>query len=247
MENKVVLLGTYGGDESHCLSAWQSTNVELGLELPHEVQDRISALYQETVVLKKKSPLELLKMLAEHGHHTPFEKSCLHFQITGDIASHIHCLKHRIATSINSESARYKKLQNKHYLPEDWKDVPVSEFTAEIERIHPAASLQHGVDWYTILEDFTLLSEQLYAQAAEELTLKLGRKRAKESSRFFLTYNKQLDFDIMFNFRSFQNFYRLRGSGHAQVEIDDIANQMLGLVQELPEFSMTLEAFGLNA
>lgn len=247
MENKVVLLGTYGGDESHCLSAWQSTNVELGLELPHEVQDRISALYQETVVLKKKSPLELLKMLAEHGHHTPFEKSCLHFQITGDIASHIHCLKHRIATSINGESARYKELLDKWYIPGDWKEAPVDQEVAWVGEHIELLGTNTGDNWASLLEDYTKLGHHLYHKANESLSPKLGRKRAKESSRYFLTYNKQLDFDIMFNFRSFQNFYGLRGSGHAQVEIDEIANKMLGLVQELPQFSMTLGAFGLNA
>lgn len=101
--NNVTLLGFYGSDKTHALSAWQSTNVELGVELPEEVSERIAILFEETVKGKKKSLSELLSMLAKHGHHTPFEKSALHFQITGDIASHIHCLKHRIGVSINSE------------------------------------------------------------------------------------------------------------------------------------------------
>ena len=235
MDNKVVLLGTYGGDETHCLSAWQSTNVELGVELPHNVERRIHVLFEETVVKKKKPPQELLTMLAQHGHHTPFEKSALHFQVTGDIASHIHCLKHRVATSINSESARYKKLANKHYLPEDFRGIPVQDI-----------GLGKGAyDWYEVLDNFAQESEKLYETAARELTPILGRKRAKESARFFLTYNKQLDFDIMFNFRSFANFYGLRGTPHAQVEIQNIADQMLALIKELPQFTMSLEAFGL--
>ena len=63
----------------------------------------------------------LLNMLASEGHHTPFEKSQLHFLVTVDQATHIHLLKHRIAVSINGESARYKELkEDKTYLPEDW-------------------------------------------------------------------------------------------------------------------------------
>lgn len=45
------------------LSAWTSTNRDL-------TEDK-----------KKRLP-ELLKMLAEKGHHTPFEKSSLHFLVT---------------------------------------------------------------------------------------------------------------------------------------------------------------------
>ena len=50
-------------------------------------------------------------MLASEGHHTPFEKSSLHFLVTVDQATHIHLLKHRIGVAINGESARYKELK----------------------------------------------------------------------------------------------------------------------------------------
>ncbi len=82
MNNEIQLIGTYGSDESHAMSAWTSTS----RELTEEKKNRIPAL---------------LKMLAENGHETPFEKSSLHFLVTADIASHIHCLKHRIGVSIN--------------------------------------------------------------------------------------------------------------------------------------------------
>jgi thymidylate synthase ThyX len=51
----------------------------------------------------------------------------------------------------------------------------------------------------------------------------------------------------MFNFRSFVNFQRLRNSEHAQVEIREIAAEMLRLVKEIPgdPFEYTIEAFGL--
>ena len=91
MINKVELIGWYGGDEVNACSAWTSTS----RTLTEEKKNRIPAL---------------LKMLAENGHETPFEKSTVHFLVDTEIASHIHLLKHRIS-SLNAESARYKELK----------------------------------------------------------------------------------------------------------------------------------------
>jgi len=204
--NKVELIGFYGSDESHALSAWTSTS----RDLTEDKKDRIP---------------KLLKMLAENGHETPFEKSSLHFLVTTDIASHIHLLKHRIGVSINAESARYKELkEDKYYVPVDWD---LEEREAYIE--HLESSLQK------------------YHSTLERLVQKgMSRKRAKESARLYLPYGNQITADVMFNFRSFVHFIRLRYSEHAQLEIKDIAKQMLELVQETGAFPATLNSFGLT-
>ena len=199
--NKVELLGWYGSDEVIAQSAWTSTS----RELTQEKKDRIP---------------NLIKMLWTEGHETPFEKGSVHFLVTCDIASHIHFLKHRIA-SINAESARYKELkEDKYYLPEDWNE-----------------------EWLEKLRLFTESSNYLYHKCLNELTPKLGRKRAKESARFFKTYNSQITADVQFNIRSFANFIKLRTSEHAQLEIREIAEQMFFLVQSIPNnpFKHTLQ------
>tara|TARA_Y100000589_G_C27073367_1_gene596391 strand:+ start:407 stop:1036 length:630 start_codon:yes stop_codon:yes gene_type:complete len=167
----------------------------------------------------------LIEMLWINGHETPFEKGSVHFLVDTDIASHIHLLKHRIS-SLNAESARYKELkEDKYFIPEDWTEK-----------------------WQDTLRDYTDAGNQLYHQCVEELTPELGRKRAKESARFFKTYNSQIQADIMFNMRSFANFQKLRNSEHAQVEIREIAAKMLELVQGIEgnPFKFTLDAFKLN-
>jgi flavin-dependent thymidylate synthase len=206
MENKVELIGFYGSDITHAQSAWTSTSRDL-------TQDKINRIP------------ELLKMLAENGHETPFEKSSLHFLVTCDQASHIHLLKHRIGVSINAESARYKELkEDKAYFPEDFDDR-----------------------WRGILMQHSATSDALYHMALKELTPLLGRKRAKESARFFKTMNSQITMDVMFNFRSFVHFQSLRNSKDAQKEIADIAVKMLELVESIDgkPFEYTLKAFNL--
>ena len=171
----------------------------------------------------KKSRIgKLINMLYSEGHHTPFEKAQLHFLVDTDIASHIHLLKHRIS-SMNAESARYKELkEDKYLIPDDWSS-----------------------DWAKSLEEYTQQGNDLYHKCLEDLTPTLGRKRAKESARFFKTYNSQIQADIMFNWRSFCNFQKLRNSEHAQKEIREIAQMMYEAVKNIEgdPFKYTIEAF----
>lgn len=206
-QNKVELLGHYGGDLTHSQSAWTSTI----RDIDEAKMNRMPAL---------------LKMLAENHHETPFEKSSLHFLVTSEIASHIHIIKHRIGVSVNGESARYKELKDdKYYVPQDWDDEEVSLYVEHMEG-----------------------SLKSYHECLNRLVVKgVSRKRAKESARLYLPYGNQLTADVMFNFRSFAHFLGLRYSTHAQVEIKDIARQMLEQVVNIEgdPFHHTLRAFKL--
>ena len=165
----------------------------------------------------------LLEMLWSNHHETPFEKVTVHFLVDTEIASHIHLLKHRMA-NINGESARYKELkEDKYYIPEDWGNIIMNTPTNSIHT------------WKSILKEYTEEGNQLYHKCLEDLTPILGRKRAKESARFFKTYNSQIQADVTFNMRSFANFIKLRNSEHAQLEIREVAQQMWNLVQNETE------------
>jgi len=217
MTNKVTLLGHYGSDEIIACSAWTSTSRDL-------TEDK-----------KSRIP-KLIDMLWNNGHETPFEKGVVHFLVDTEIASHIHLLKHRIA-SINAESARYKELkEDKFYIPEDWKGIYPNENCIKAG----------GKDWAEMLESYTKAGNELYHACLKDLEPVLGRKRAKESARFFKTYNSQIEGDVMFNMRSFANFIKLRRSEHAQKEIRDIADEMLQLVKNIDgnPFEHTLKAWG---
>lgn len=206
--NTVELLGFYGDDQIHACSAWTSTSRNLS-------QDKINRIPK------------LLKMLADEGHHTPFEKSYLHFLVTTDIASHIHIIKHRIGVSVNGESARYKEIkEDKFLIPEDWPPV-----------------------WQEQLRAYTEEGLRKYHDCLNDLVDIYGidRKRAKESARFFRGYNTQITADVSFNWRSFYHFQSLRNKPNAQLEIREIAQQMLDLVKNIDSnpFKHTIEAFEL--
>jgi thymidylate synthase (FAD) len=231
MKNKVELIGYYGSDIIHALSAWTSTTRDLSPDKFERIP-------------------KLLEMLASEGHHTPFEKSSLHFLVTVDQATHIHLLKHRIGVSINGESARYKELkEDKMYLPEDFKGIPLSQdlYIHDINSEDEVSWKINVDDWYQVMEDFTEIANYLYHNCLADLTPVLGRKRAKESARFFKTFNSQITMDLMFNWRSFAHFQELRNSEHAQVEVRELAQEMLDLVKNIEgdPFVDTIKAFKL--
>lgn len=204
MDNKVELIGFYGSDTTHGLSAWTSTSRDLSDE-------------------KRNRLPKLLNMLGSEGHHTPFEKSMLHFLVTTDIATHIHLLKHRVGVSINAESARYKELKDdKYYVPHDWDNEEQQKYIS-------------------FMQD----SLKQYHDTLNRLVEKgVPRKRAKESARLYLPYGNQITADISFNFRSLMHFQGLRNSEHAQLEVRELAQKMLQLVKDTGQFNESLKAFG---
>ena len=221
MKNTVELLGYYGSDEIIACSAWTSTSRELAEG-------------------KKARIPKLINMLWSEGHETPFEKGVVHFLVNTDIASHIHLLKHRMS-SLNAESARYKELkEDKYFLPEDWKGIQISD--------NGEALNTPSDDWHQRLAEYTEEGNRLYHACLADLEPVLGRKRAKESARFFKTYNSQIQADVSFNMRSFANFQKLRNSEHSQLEIREIAGIMLELVKNIDgnPFEHTIEAWGFD-
>lgn len=209
MENKVELLGYYGSDKVIACSAWSSTQREITPDKESRIPSFVRSLWMD-------------------GHETPYEKATVHFLVDTDIASHIHLLKHRIS-SANAESARYKELkEDKYFIPMDWKN------NCNSSGDHPFL-IEDGVNisWLQALEKYTKLGNELYHLSLKQLTPVLGRKRAKESCRYFKTYNSQIQCDIMFNLRSFANLMQLRISDSAQLEIKEIVSTMARLVESI--------------
>jgi thymidylate synthase (FAD) len=171
----------------------------------------------------------LIEMLISHLHHTPFEKSYMNFVISVDNPTHIQLLKHRIGVAINAQSARYGVLNERnYYVPQDWP--------AELQqRLEDHA--EQAFDLYE--ETYKLLCTYYESEGMKPADAK---KRAKESARYFLPQNLQVKLDIAFNWRSFLHFLGLRYNKHAQLEIREVAAEMLRLIEETGDFPHTIRA-----
>lgn len=227
MSNSVELIGWYGGDRAIARAAWTSTQADINNKTDDQIRD---------LIVNK-----LWNNGTGKSHKTPFERGIVEFNIVCDVASHIHLIKHRLA-NINGESARYKELkEDRFHIPEDWANIVATSLKGDYLEKH------NGKTWQQILEAHTQISDQLYHAALADLTPVLGRKRAKESARFFKTYNSQITLSVMMNMSCFYNFYSLRADSAAQTEIQSIANGMLEEIKKIDgsPFKFTLEAFGL--
>ncbi len=226
--NTVELLGHYGGDVTHACSAWTSTSRDLDIVEP------------KTGKTKRQRIPDLLKQLAtsEPQHTSPFEKSFIHFLLKTDKATHIHLIKHRIAVSVNAESARYKELKEDNwYYPSDWPT----------EQENPRMFYR-----YTDIMRDSHNAYHMLVKEAEEWFISKGisapnaRKRAKESARLVLPHASQVQQDVSFNFMSFMHFQKLRNHPHAQREVRLMAQEMLDAVKNIygNPFQHSLAAFG---
>ena len=230
MKNKVELTNWMNGDKGIARAAWTSTQINIENKTEEQIEDLI------------------VNKLWNNGsgkpHKTPFERGIVEFNITCEQASHIHLLKHRLA-NINGESARYKELkEDKFYLPEDWVNIAVdySEFSMGTKEAFRGFST-----WEEVLEHSSKMTNELYHQALIQLTPILGRKRAKESARYFKTMNSQITLSVMMNMSCFHNFYTLRNDSAAQKEIQWISEEMLNCIKNIPDnpFKYTIKAFQL--
>ena len=244
-KNSVELIDFMGGDNLHSLAAWSSTFLEFDIDIPENIENRVDVLVNHILNngKKKRKVEDLLEYLASNQHTSPFRFSSFVFGMTTDIATHIQKLKHKVILEAeNGESARYKELkEDKIYLPEDWKGCLLSqESLAQSNGIYGL-----NATWLTALEDYSILGNKLYHRCLEDLTPILGRKRAKESARYFKTMNSQINTLNKFSFDGVVQFAYKRNTEHAQKEIAFVAQEMLNCIKNIPKnpFKYSLKAF----
>ena len=214
MNNRAILVNYSFDWRAVPLSAWASTGIsieDLGL-IP--VESRLESIFTQIKNTKARTPEGLVEFLATEGHTSPFRHIHLMYIITSDIATHIQFLKHRVGVEINSESARYKRLSETYYVPDD---LP-SEVKAKIE-----AHNRNSHNLYT--EIYQDLIEAGYSKG-----------RAKEASRYVLPYSKQLTYFVTLSLQALAHLYKLRVSPHAQKEIRDIVNSMVLQLEQTGKF-----------
>lgn len=246
-QNSVELIDYMGSDKLHSLAAWASTFAEFDLDLPDNIENRVDIIVNHILNngKKKRSIQELLEFLSENEHTSPFRFSSFVFACNTDIATHIQKLKHRVILEAeNGESARYKELmEDKFYLPEDW-NIQIEKFLEP----HSGITYLEGQTWKDVLEGQTKIANNLYHEALKQLIPILGKKRAKETARYFKTYNSQINTLNKLSFDGVMQFYYKRhDKSYVQNEIANLAIDMVNCIKSIPNnpFAFSIKAFKL--
>lgn len=248
-QNSIELIDFMGSDKLHSLAAWASTFAEFDLDLPENIEDRVDVIVNHILNngKKKRSIQELLEFLSDNEHTSPFRFSAFVFAANNEIATHIQKLKHStLLEAENGESARYKELkEDKYYLPKDWSGINVDfkDFNS-----YDTETFRGIETWKQLLENYTEIGNRLYHISLKQITPVLGKKRTKETARYFKTYNSQINTLNKLSFDGVMQFYYKRhDKTYVQNEIADLAIGMVNCIKSIPTnpFEYSLKAFGI--
>lgn len=172
---------------------------------------------------------KLISYLADNQHMSPFEHNVLTVIIECPlyIRSQIH--RHR-TFSYNEISRRYTSEDIQFFVPETIRKQAKSNRQASDGELEPLSAS----------EALQLIQEQhLKAEQTFNNLLELGVPR--EQARGILPQNLMTKFYMTGNLRNWAHFVKLRLDGHAQQEVQVIAQQVYNiLIKKFPEATKAL-------
>lgn len=170
---------------------------------------------------------KLLTYLFKNRHTSPFEQCNITFNIKFPIFLMRQFVRHR-TFRLNEWSGRYSELADEFYRPSQWRAQDNGNKQGSI-----TSDLPHN--------ECTALMEDAYRVSYQSYQALLARGVAKEMARFVLPVGIYTEIYVNCDLHNLLHFLRLRQDGHAQSEIQDVANAMRAIASEL--FPWTFEAF----
>jgi thymidylate synthase (FAD) len=192
---------------------------------------------------KKTMDRGLINYLMRHRHSTPFEMCELKLHVKLPIFVARHWIRHRTA-NINEYSARYSILDKEFYIPQP--DVLAKQSTTNKQG---REQVLQGAEAERVLMLLKRDAEQCYASYEEMLNedeqgnVFDGSKEglARELARINLPVNFYTQWYWKIDLHNLFHFMSLRGSSHAQYEIQVYVDVLLDIVKQWVPFAY--EAF----
>ena len=192
---------------------------------------------------------KLSKYLYKNKHFSPFEMVNYKFRIKCPIFVMRQWVRHRIA-SINEKSGRYTKFEGEEvFIPTEYRISgtyskqgsvePTMEFINEYNssRTQAERTIESVEKWNHSAHNMV---KQAWDKAYMYYTELLSLGVCKEQARMVLPLNTYTEFIWQINFRSLDNFLKLRLHSHAQKEIRDYAKAILELTKTKTPYLMSL-------
>jgi len=172
---------------------------------------------------------QFIEKLFEWGHYSPFEQAVLKFRIKAPLVVFWQLDRHRtfVYSSQLRRSGRYTEFfEDDFYVPKYLDQVVLEGLT------FPTTDLYAG----KALEDVIGTSVMLYREM-------LANGVAKEAARFVLPAFCLMYEDIVtVNLKNLFHFFALRTDSHAQLEIRELAKEMMTMTKVLFPYSVKIFA-----
>lgn len=154
-------------------------------------------------------------------HWTPFAHTAISLRMAAPLPIRTQCFKHKVGMVENEESRRYISSRPELFIPDTIRSKPIGSIKQGSGTAHPDAD--HWLDVYKhSCNDMITLYEQMIEAGV-----------CPEQARFVLPQGVLVNWIWTGNLVSFANFYNKRSDPHAQVEIQQLAEQVKSIVQPL--------------
>lgn len=184
---------------------------------------------------------KLIHYLAKHRHTSCFEHqgATLRLKVPIFIARQIQ--RHR-TFSYNEVSRRYVDSAPEFFWPDKWRaradNVKQGSSDEEVKVFGKSWIFEHDMDEAKANDTVQGVAEYALARAVELYEQMLEVGVAPELARMILPQNMYTEFYMTGNLRSWNHFLSLRLDGHAQKEVQDVAQQIEALLLPLWPVSM---------
>lgn len=171
-----------------------------------------------TSAAKAKGLATYMRRIPEHW--VPFGAPHITLRMTAPIPIRVQCFKHKVGFVESEESRRYISSTPVLYIPE--------EFRASAPSVKQGSAGKHATSDYWKMK----YTEQCNA-AIDLYERMLNAGICPEQARFILPQGCEVNWVWTGSLYAFANFYNQRSDGHAQKEIQELAEQVGKIIEPL--------------
>jgi thymidylate synthase (FAD) len=164
---------------------------------------------------------KLIKYLASHGHFTPFTHPQITLRETVPIFVARQRFKHVVGFTYNEVSRRYVDDEPSFYSPDEWRSRPDGS-VKQGSGVKHVASDAWGMDY----KDYINASLNQYQSM-------IDAGLAPEQARMVLPQSMMTSYYVTGSLAAFARAYKQRIDGHAQREIQILAEQWANVIKPL--------------
>jgi thymidylate synthase (FAD) len=163
----------------------------------------------------------LIKYLASHGHFTPFTHPQITLRYTVPIFVARQEFKHIVGFTRNEVSRRYVDDTPEFFKPEVWRSRPEGSVKQGSGDVHPDSDQFHQEYRHALHACLDCYQSMIEEGVAPEL------------ARMVLPQSMYTSYYVTGSLAAFARFYNQRSDSHAQVEIQQLAEQVNKIIAPL--------------